>query len=124
MMDMAPKYMLYLVPNLRKEVFSRYDKYGDPHYRDTTLEEIRLILKDMKIDEKELLFDDEVVQLRKNLKTALIPKEHVFSGKIFFQMNIDNTADDKYIKAMITARGGIVKNKLVGHIDFIIDTEM
>jgi len=120
LMDMAPKYMLYIVPYIQEKIAVYYDKFGDNYYKLSTTEDVKELLRAIPTQGTEILFDDEMRELRSELRAQLIQDSHPFRDKTFFQITQDCSADDKFLKAMITAKGGKVTSRLINETDYII----
>ena len=75
----APKFMLYVVPWARQKMKMLYDVYGDPFYHQTSKEELREIISDMKIRTELISLDDDLRETREELRAELdFGQDHFF----------------------------------------------
>jgi len=52
-------------------------------------DDVRGLLKEVHVNSEELYFDDDMIELKNELKAKLIQDSHPFKDKIFFQIAQD-----------------------------------
>ena len=75
LLEYLPRYMIHCVEWLKKSIKEKYDEFGDPYFRDTSVNDLRNILNTMRVDKSV-----EIKEAREQIKV----KCDIFQGEKFY----------------------------------------
>eukprot|EP01017_Pseudomicrothorax_dubius_P032816 TRINITY_DN4334_c0_g1_i4.p1 TRINITY_DN4334_c0_g1~~TRINITY_DN4334_c0_g1_i4.p1 ORF type:complete len:672 (+),score=145.76 TRINITY_DN4334_c0_g1_i4:1902-3917(+) len=120
-MPFAPRYILFAVEWLQKELQENYDNCGDSYFEEITDEGLEQIFTEMRLDEDSIKRDPELSNLRRKFEQLCRLDDAPRSGQTYYIFEAERSTETKLARARIVSEGGEIVSKLVGSVDYIID---